>query len=96
MSDSVSLDNLFSAHVKFKQYYAIDFTKIASYPYLSKLKPSNMNLSLFAYGSIRHLLALSDGTLPPVSKTEFVSRLQHLLNVLDITCLGSTLDDFDS
>ena len=54
-----------------------------------------MNLSLFAYGSIRHLLALSDGTLPPVSKTEFVSRLQHLLNVLDITCLGSTLDDFD-
>ena len=55
-----------------------------------------MSLSLFTYGSIKHLLLLSNGTLPPVSKEEFNSRLQHLLNVLDITCLDSSLAEFDS
>ena len=51
---------------------------------------------MFAYGSIKHLLALSDGTLAPVNKEEFISRLQHLLNTLEIVCLGSSLSDFDS
>ena len=92
----VSLDSLMNAHVKFKQYYAIDFARLASFNYLSQLKPSNLNLSLFAYGSIKHLLALSDGTLAPASKEEFISRLQHILNTLEIVCLGSSLSDFDS
>ena len=55
-----------------------------------------MNLALFSYGSIKHLLSLSNGTLPPVNKEEFNARLQHILNVLEITCLGSSLSDFDS
>ena len=55
-----------------------------------------MNLALFSYGSVKHLLALLDGTLPAVSRLEYVSRLQHILNVLEITCLGSSLSDFDS
>ena len=95
-SQVVSLDNLFSAHVKFKQYYAIDFCKLASFSYLNQLKSSNLNLSLYAYGSIKHLLAISDGTLPSASKEEIISRLSHILNVLEITCLGSNLSDFDS
>ena len=94
--NNVSLDSLMSAHVKFKQYYAHDFCKLASFPYLSQLKPSNLNLSLFSYGSVKHLLALSDRTLSPVTKAEFNSRLQHILNVLEISCLGSNLTDFDT
>ena len=50
----------------------------------------------FAYGSIKHLLLLTNGTLPAVSRAEFISRLQHILNVLDITCLGSSLSNFTS
>ena len=53
-------------------------------------------MSLYAYGSVRHLLLLSNGTLSQVSKEEFNGRLQHLLNVLDITCLDSSLSEFDS
>ena len=30
-SNMVSLDSLMNAHVKFKQYYAIDFTRLASF-----------------------------------------------------------------
>ena len=91
-----SLENLLSATIKFKQYFALDFARLAKFPYISQLKHSNMNLALYAYGSVKHLLLLSDGTLPSVSKREFIARLQHILNVLDITCLGSGLGDFTS
>ena len=56
----------------------------------------NLNLCLYGYGSIKHLLLLADGTLPAVSKAEFISRLQQILNVFEITALGSNLSDFDS
>ena len=49
-----------------------------------------MNLSLYSYGSIRHLLLLSNGTLPPISKDEYNARLQHLLNVLELVCLSGS------
>ena len=54
-----------------------------------------MNLALFSFGSLKHLLALTDGTLPAISHGELVSRLQHLTNVFEIVCLGSSLDTVD-
>ena len=69
---------------------------MAPFPYIPQLKQSNLNLSLFGYGSLKHLLLLANGTLPGVSKAEFISRLQHVLNVFEITCLGSGISDFDS
>ena len=96
VNSDVSLESLLSATVVNKQYFAIDFAKLSSFPYISNLKSSNLNLSLFSYGSIKHLLSLSNGTLAPVSKTEFNNRIQHILNVLEIVCLGSGLTDFDS
>ena len=96
VNQSVSLDSLLSAKIKFKQYSAYDFAKLTRFPCVSQLKSSNMNLALFSYGSIEHLLSLSNGTLPPVSKEEYNSRLQHILNVLEIACLGSVIRDFDS
>ena len=52
-------------------------------------------MALFSYGSLKHLLALTDGTLNRVSQLEFQSRLQHLVNTFEIVCLGSELSDFD-
>ena len=82
-SNSVSLDSLLSATIKHKQYYAIDFAKLSPFPYISNLKSSNLNLALYSYGSIKHLLYLSNGTLAPVNKAEYNSRLQHILNVIE-------------
>ena len=90
------LETLLSATIKNKQFYAIDFAKLAPFSYIPQLNQSNFNLSLFAYGSIKHLLCLSNGTLPAVSKAEFNSRLQHILNVLEIVCLESNLQEFHS
>ena len=94
--DSLSLDSLVSKTVKCKQYKALDFTKLGTFPYLSQVKESNINLALFSYGSLRHILCLIDGTLTPVSHGEICSRLQHLVNVLEIVCLSSSLSDFDN
>ena len=95
-SASVSLDSLFNAHAKNPQYRALDFAKLGKFSYTSQLKSyNNVNLALFSYGTIKHLLALCDGTLPKISHSEFISRLQHYLNVMEITCLSSTLNEFD-
>ena len=92
----VSLDSLFSATIKCKQFKAVDFAKLGNFSYTGQIKQANMNLALFAYGSVKHFLALKDGTLPEVEHSEFISRLQHTLNVLEIVCLGSNLTEFDS
>ena len=95
-ASDVSLDSLFSMHIKNKQYKAHDFAQIGNFPYCSQIKPANMNLALYGYGSIKHLLALADGTLPSCDHVEYVARLQHIMNVFEMVCLGSKINEFDS
>ena len=95
-SSDVSLDSLFNMHIKSKQYKAYDFAKIGNFPYCSQIKPNNMNLALYGYGSIKHLLALADGTLPPCEHSEYLARLQHIMNVFEMVCLGSKLNEYDT
>ena len=92
----VNLESLYNATIKSRQYRAVDFAKLGNFSYTAQIKQTNINLALFAYGSIKHFLALTDGTLPSISPAELISRLQHCLNVLEIVCLGSNLSDFDS
>ena len=93
-TDPGSLSFLQNVSIINPQYRALDFAKLTSYSYSSKIDKDNFNLALFSYGSLKHLLALSDGTLPSVSNVEFLSRLQHLVNVFDIVCLGSDISSF--
>ena len=95
-SATVSLDSLASRTIKCKQYKAVDFAKLGTFPYSSQIKQANLNLSLFSYGSLRHILYLIDGTLPPVKPEELCARLQHLINVFEIVSLSSSITDFDN
>ena len=95
VSSSVNIDELLSATIKCKQLRAIDFVRLSNFSYINQLKPSNMNISFYSYGSIRHLLLLSNGTLPPISKEEYNARLQHLLNVLELVCLSGSLKEYN-
>ena len=52
-------------------------------------------MALYSYGSLKHILALNDGTLPYISKDEFNAWLQHLINCMEIVCLGSSLSEYD-
>ena len=63
---SSSLPNLYNACIKNAQYKADQFAKLSNFAYTEQIKPENLNLALFAYGSLKHLLFLSDGTLPEV------------------------------
>ena len=54
-----------------------------------------MNMPIFVFGCFKQLLALNDGTLPPVSQQEFNSRLQNLANTFEIVCLASTQDNYN-
>ena len=94
-SDPGSLSFLENITIINPQYRALDFAKLSHYSFSSQINEDNLNLALFSYGSLKHLLALTDGTLPPVSKTEFLNRLQHLVNVFDIVCLGTPLSSFN-
>ena len=69
---------------------------MSRFSYSKDVSKDNLNLACFSFGSAKHLLALSDGTLPSVSKKEFNNRLQHFINVLEISLLNSHLSDFDS
>merc|ERR1711954_621405 len=89
-----NLDELLRVQIKNPQYCALDFCKLRNFSYSKQINHDNLNLALFSYGSMKHLLAISDGTLPPVSQIEFVSRLQHLANVFELTCLSSSLGDY--
>ena len=95
-SQPVSLESLYNATIKSRQYKPSDFAKLSSFSYTNQIKSSNLNLALFSLGSFKHLLALLDSTLPAVSQSEFINRIQHILNVLEISCLGSSISDFDN
>ena len=53
-SSSSNVDYLFNASIKNKQFRAIDFAKIGSFPYAGQIKPNNFNLALFSFGSFKH------------------------------------------
>ena len=95
-TSSSNLDSLLAKTIKNAQYRASDFARLGTFPYTSKIKPENLNLSLFAYGSVKHLLSLCNGRLKPCSKIEFQNCLQHLCHMFEIVCLSSSVSDFDS
>ena len=57
---SSNLDSLLKLTITNPQYRPADFCKISSFPYAKELNEKNLNLSLFSYGAVKHLLALSD------------------------------------
>ena len=96
LSSKSSLSDLCNLTIKNPQYRAIDFAKLSNLPYTSQIEPSKINMPTFAFGSVKHLIALCDGTLPPISHQEFINRLNHLANVFEICCLGSSPDEYQN
>ena len=86
---------MLNATIKFPQLRAVDFINISNFA-CKTFDSKIINLSLFIFGSLKHLLLLSDGTLPSVSKAEYNSPLQNLINMMEIVCLGSSNEDFNN
>ena len=54
----------------------------------------NMNFALFMYGAVHELHSASIGLTPPMEKEVMEAKLQHLMNVIHVTCLNATAADF--
>ena len=54
----------------------------------------NINLAMFMYGAVREIHSARIGTAPPLEAGMLEAKLQHLLNVLHVTCLNMNASDF--
>ena len=60
----------------------------------SRVSPSNINVVLWAWAFVAELLATRTGMAPNLEQGELESKLQHFLNVLEITLQSSSQSDF--
>ena len=62
--------------------------------YVRSASLKNMNFALFMYGAVHELHSASLGMTPPMEKELVEAKLQHLMNVIHVTCLNATAADF--
>ena len=62
--------------------------------YARSATSKNMNFAVFMYGAIHELHSSRIGITPAMQKGVLEAKLQHLLNVIHVTCLNSTAADF--
>ena len=74
---------------------ATDYAKYCKVPYAAKCKPTDINMNMFCYGFISHLLAARQGKII-MSEDEYTARMYHFLNVMETAALHSKNDDFQS
>ena len=54
----------------------------------------NINFAMFMYGAVKELHSSRIGATQPMEPGVLEAKLQHLLNVIHVTCLNSTSSDF--
>ena len=53
-----------------------------------------MNFAIFMYGAIHELHSSRIGITPPMQRGVLEAKLQHLMNVVHVTCLNASTTDF--
>ena len=62
--------------------------------YARSATSKNMNFAVFMYGAIHELHSSRIGITPAMQRGVLEAKLQHLLNVIHVTCLNSSAADF--
>ena len=62
--------------------------------YASSATSKNMNFAVFMYGAIHELHSSRIGITPPMPRGILEAKLQHLMNVIHVTCLNASPTDF--
>ena len=62
--------------------------------YARSANSKNMNFALFMYGAVHELHSSRIGITPVMQRGVLEAKLQHLLNVIHVTCLNATAVDF--
>ena len=62
--------------------------------YARSASMKNMNFALFMYGAVHELHSARIGTIPHMGKEMVEAKMQHLMNVIHVTCLNSNATEF--
>ena len=62
--------------------------------YAKSATSKNMNFAVFMYGAIHELHSSRIGMTPAMPKGVLEAKLQHLMNIIHVTCLNATAADF--
>ena len=62
--------------------------------YAKSATAKNINFAMFMYGAVSELHSARIGITPPLDPGVLEAKLQHLLNVINVTCMNSSPTDF--
>ena len=62
--------------------------------YARSATSKNLNFAVFMYGAIHELHSSRIGITPAMSRGVLEAKLQHLMNVIHVTCLNASATDF--
>ena len=54
----------------------------------------NMSFAVFMYGAVSEIHSSMSGLEPPMDQETLEAKLQHIMNVIHVTCLNATASDF--
>ena len=74
----------------------LDFAKQCPAKWAKKATSETINLPLYTYGSISELEASLSGRSASLSPEEFLAKIRHIRNYLEVCCLNSEPTDFKS
>ena len=72
-----------------------DWAKHCKLPYASKCKSTEVNMNLYCYGFMAHLVAARQGKVI-MTEEEYTARIFHFMNVMETAALHSQASDFQS
>ena len=67
----------------------IDFAKQCAAKWAKKVTADSINLPLFTYGSVSELESSLSGRSAPLPAADFLAKLRHIKNYLEVCCLNS-------
>ena len=73
-----------------------EFSKYCQVDYAKKVKPENCNAILYIWGFLAQILLSRKGLAAPMSDQEQNGRIQHLMHMLELCAMQSSLSDFNS
>ena len=72
----------------------LDFAKQCTAKWAKKATSDRINLPLYVFGSISELESSLSGRSSPIPAADFLAKLRHIKNYLEVCCLNSEPTDF--
>ena len=85
---------LYEGEVTKKTTKPIDFAKKCSAKWAKKVTAETVNLPLFTFGAVSELESSLSGRSESLSDGDFLAKLRHIKNFLEVCCLNSESTDF--